>query len=294
MGRTLYDNGLPFPEIYADNLKDQVKRVDGKKASLIIVDGGVGEGKTTFAVEAADYINNLNGMGEVALDLKYHPQLALGGADFLKQIRICYEEKLPCIIYDEAGDFNKRGALSRFNAMLNRTFETFRGFKIIVILVLPCFNVLDGDIFEKKIPRMLLHLKDRGENYGNFYGYSLFRMMYIKEKMKKLVIKPFGYSQVSSNFRGQFLNLTKERDKKLDILSTTGKISVLKKAEIKVEGLISYVDIAKKVSRSVIWVRKAISKLKIRHARIIDRVKYFDERVIDQLSDYLDELGGKK
>ena len=37
---------------------------------------------------------------------------------------------LHVIVYDEAGDFNRRGALTKSNAQLNRAFEACRAFKI--------------------------------------------------------------------------------------------------------------------------------------------------------------------
>jgi len=294
MVRYVYDHGLPFNESLGKNLDNLIDRVAKKKASLIINDGGIGEGKTTIMVEEADYINKSYGLPPINLEVRKHPQLALGGSEFLSKLRACYEKKLPVIIYDEAGDFNRRGALTRFNAMLNRTFETFRGFRIIVILGLPSFRVLDNDLFDKNIPRLLIHLKDRKETYGNFYAYSLYRMLYIKEKMKKLVVKPFAYDQVEPNFRGQFLDLQPERAKQLDKISTKGKLDVLKKAEISVEGLVSYADLAKKVSRSVVWVKMVVNKLKIKHARLINRMKYFDGDVVNRLVDYLDDIDGQR
>ena len=289
----LYKHGLPFSEILAVNIKDLVDRIKFNKASMVIVDGGVGEGKTTLAVEIADYVNSLYNFPDIKLELKDHPQLAQGGADFLKQLRVCYEKKLVVIVYDEAGDFNRRGALTRFNAMLNRTFETFRGFKILVILCLPSFSVLDSDIMNKQIPRLLLHTDNRTMESGNFRGYSLYRMMYIADKMKKLVVKPFAYDLVEPNFYGHFLDLDSKRAKNLDKISTKGKMEVLKKAEVRIEGLMNYSEISKKLGRSVIWARMVVSKLRIKPTRIISRVRYFDEAVVNRLADYLEEGGLK-
>lgn len=289
-----YENGLPFSQKLAENMDDLIARVDGKKAAMLIIDGGVGEGKTTLAVQVADYVNSKHGQPEITLNVKGHPQLGLGGAEFMKQLRICYHAGYVIIIYDEAGDFNRRGALTRFNAMLNRVFETYRGFKIIVILCLPSFHVLDKDLFDKNIPRLLLHLDSRTMKAGNFKGYSLYRMMYIQEKMKKLVVKSFAYDLERSNFRGHFLDLPPERCKKLDKLSTEGKLKTLKDAEIKIEGLLSYSDLAKKLTRSVVWVRMAVGKLKIKQKRTINRLKYFDELALNALAEHLDETGRGK
>ena len=281
----VYAHGLPIDKELASNVIGQVERIESKKASLIICDGGVGEGKTTLAVHIADHITGY----PISLEPKNHPQYAMGGKQFLSQLSECFKKKLPVIIYDEAGDFNRRGALTRFNAMLNRTFETYRAFKIIVILVLPNFGVLDNDIFDKKIPRLLVNCFDRQENYGNYRGYSLYRMLYIKEKMKKLTVKPLAYKFTTPNFHGHFKDLIKERSDQLDNLSTKGKLDELKKAEIKIDGLVSYKDISIKLACSVSKVQVDIREMKVKPLRYVDNRAYFDEGIIDLLADYQDK-----
>ena len=286
-------NDLYFSTKLAENLDSLNDRVIKKKASLLLVDGGVGEGKTTLMVHLADYINSLHGKGPISLESKNHPQLALGGEDFLKKLRTCYEEKLPCIIYDEAGDFNRRGSLTRFNATLNRTFETFRGFRILVILGLPSFNVLDNDLFDKGIPRLLVHAYGRTPRQGHISGFSLYRMLYIKERMKKLVVKPFAYTLVDPNFRGHFRDLNPSRSASLDKISTEGKIVELKKSEIKILGLLGYKELSSKLGRSVVWVRMAVGKLRLKPARVINRARYFNEDQFNTLAEHLDSMDGR-
>jgi hypothetical protein len=277
----VYKNGLPFCNTLRTNLDLQVKRIESRKASLIIVDGGVGEGKTTLAVHIADRINR----GPII----FKEQLAMGGKDFLSKLRICFTKKHPVIIYDEAGDFNRRGALTRFNAMLNRTFETYRAFKIIVILVLPSFGVLDNDIFDKKIPRLLVNCWQRGQTYGNYRGYSLYRMMYLRDKMKKLIVKPLAYTFTNPNFYGQFKDLSADRSKELDKMSTEGKIKELKGAEVKIQGLLSYSDLATKLSCSISKIQKHLKELGIKAHKYIDKKAYYKEEIVDTLADHIDE-----
>lgn len=286
----LYKSGLPFSEILRDNIQHLITRIDKKKAVLIIIDGGVGEGKTTLLIEVLDIINNIRGLPNIELD---GPQLAMGGVEFLKKLRVCYDEKRPCIGYDEAGDFNKRGALSGFNAMLNRTFETFRAFKCIVVLSLPNFAVLDNQLFDNRIPRMLLHLYDRSEKYGNFDAYDLMGMEWLRYHMGKQAIKSYAWGKVYPNFYGHFLDLDPERSKELDRISTKNKIKILRKSEIKIEGLMSYPEVATKLFKSVIWVKKAVANLKLKPARTIDRASYFDMNVVNQLSEHLDMITEK-
>lgn len=289
--RKLYGHGHPFEVLLAKNLEELQDRVNLKKASLIILDGAVGLGKTTLLVECLDHINKVNGHPPIVIEDEkgnVGPQLAMGGVDFLKKLRICFDEQLPCIGYDEAGDFSKRGSLTKFNAMLNRTFETFRAFKCIVILALPNFNVLDNQLFDNQIPRMLVHLTSRTKNYGGFDAYDLASMNWIRHWMKKLPLTSYAWTRVYPNFKGHFLDIEPERSKQLDRVSTKNKLKVLRKSEIKIEGLLSYPELATKLDRSVVWVRTAISNLKIKHKRLLDRAKYFDPDVANILADHLE------
>jgi len=288
----IYENGLPFSKSLIEPLQDLFDRVHKhRKASMLIIDGGVGEGKTTLAVHITDVLNKMG--GQPPLDLDVADQIGMGGVEFAKKLKICYVNKLLVVVYDESGDFNRRGALTRLNAMLNRIFETFRAFKIVVILCLPLFCVLDQDLFDKKIPRLLLNCYDREDSYGNFRAYSLYRMMYLKKKMEKLTIKDYAYTMVEPNFYGHFKDLAPKRSEQLDKLSTKGKIKELDQAGIKFEGLVTYQDIATKLVRSIQWIRDAMKELNIRHKKIINKAKYFDKAVIDLLADYMDDVDNR-
>lgn len=288
----LYSHELPFSQCLAENLKDQDDRVKGKKASLIIIDGGVGEGKTTLIVHCLDYINSLHGQPVIEIELESEEsgyQLAMGGSEFLKKMVLCHEQKLVCIGYDEAGDFSKRGSLTQFNALLNRTFETFRGYKIVVILGLPCFNILDNNLFDNQIPRLLLHCSGRTNQSGNFDAYGLDEMNWIRFWMAKWPKhKPKAYANVTPNFRGHFLDISPKRSQQLDIVSTKNKLAILKKSSVKINGLLSMPEMAQKLGRSVQWVRNGIKNLNIKHKATSDRAKYFEPQTLDQLTELLE------
>lgn len=285
MTRYLYDHGLAFEKELAPNLDDLQKRINKKKASLMIISGGVGEGKTTLAVHVADYINKINGRPPITFD---GPQMAMGGVDFLKKLRVCYDDKLPCIIYDEAGDFSKRSSLTKFNAVINRTFETFRAFKCLVILCLPNFDILDNQLFDNQIPRLLLRCHGRTENYGNFDAYGLNEMMFLKYWFKKSPIKNYAFGRVYPNFYGHFLDLEPDRSKELDEVSMKNKKEILKKSEIKIEGLLSYPELAQKLGITIDYTRLLVSKLKIKPARTISRVKYYTPDHLAQIEEMID------
>lgn len=252
-----------------ERIKDRVRR---GKASLIILDGGVGEGKTTLAVKIADQIEGQ--------PIVLEEQLAMGGQDFMKKLGDCYRKQHKVIIYDEAGDYNKRGSLTKLNAMLNRVFETFRAFKIIVIIVLPNFSVLDNDLFLKNIPRLLIHTSGRTETYGNYTVYSLSRMLVMKEKMTKMYIKNKAYYAVPGNYRGHFKDLDAERSAELDRYSTKGKLFELEKASTKIEGLVSVNDLMLRFGLTKSSVCKLLHRLDIKPVRKANGKNYYPMETI--------------
>ena len=294
MAKYEYDSGLPFDDELRKNLEDQFKqRIDNNFPSLLIIDGGQGEGKTTLMIQIIDYINKLKGFPPCTLSITDHPQVALGGSEFAKFFNVCKIRGLPVIGYDEAGDFSKRASLTRFNAMINRRFETFRSSNIMVILCLPNFNVLDNHLFDLKVPRGLLHLRNREEtiNYGNYFGYSLYAMNWIKYWFNKLptAIRYDCYNKTTFNFRGHFKNLLPEREKKLAELSNYGKDKESIMAEIRMEGYLTVDEIAKKLYRSIIWVRLTMKKLRIKEKRIYKKKKFYNQTDFDRIMDYMEE-----
>jgi hypothetical protein len=212
-------------------------------------------------------------------------QLAMGGKAFAQKLKVCYTKKLITVIYDEAGDFSRRGALTRLNALVNRIFETYRGFKIIVLLGLPSARSLDASLLDKCIIRMSVHCYGRNTQYGSFKVYSLYRLHYIMDKMSKLVIKSKAYNFTYPNFRGHFLDLIPRRSKELDAFSTKGKFAMLEEGEIQFEGLLSYQDMASKLNRSIIWVKKKIKDFNIKEKKIYKKRKYFNGEILDRLAD---------
>jgi len=208
----LYDHGEAFDKVLAENLDEQSKDRVGKDfPSLLLIDGGQGQGKTTLMTHVIDYVNKINGLPPASLKISEHPQVSMGGKEFIKHFNICRKQGLPIIGYDEAGDFSKRGSLTRFNAMLNRRFETIRSSNIIVVFCLPNFNVIDNNLFELQVIRGLLHLHSREitGNYGNYDAYSAYQMGWIRHWFDKLPKprKHTCYDKSYPNFMGHFKNL---------------------------------------------------------------------------------------
>jgi hypothetical protein len=162
--RLVYDHGYPFSEILIKNLVGVYRKVFlENKAGCILIDGPVGSGKTTLGILIADYFEGR--------EIKFEEHLAMGGEDFLKKMKLAQEKAFKCLIYDEAGDFNRRGSLTKFNANLNRVWETYRAFKLVPIIILPLVADLDDGLMKKGILSFLLHCHSRTNRMGNFMGF---------------------------------------------------------------------------------------------------------------------------
>lgn len=216
----LYQNGLKFSQLLKDNLKNYISLVeDQRKGCILLVDGMLGEGKTTLAIEIGDEINKEKGLPPIILEPGKAFQYAMGGEDFKRKFDYCATNGLPCLVYDEAGDFSKRGSLTKFNSQLNRIFETSRSAKVIIIIVLPFFNILDSHLFRIGVVRVLINCynKNQKAGYGDFRGFGLYKINLLKKYIdlaknpsnKKVDIACYRYT--SPNFRGHFLNLDESR-----------------------------------------------------------------------------------
>lgn len=249
-----------------------------KKASLIILDGYQGEGKSTLAVQLAEEYQGF--------DLDFAKQYAVGGDEFKEKFELCITHKLPTIIYDEAGDFDKYSVMSRFNKTMAQFLKTFRVYKILVIVILPFFNDLDPRLFANGIPRLMLHCHGKTETKGFYSAYGLWRMSHIRKYLKNNSNKILDievYKFVRPNFRGEFYDLPEAKRLELDKLSTAGKEDIRTKGRINQEGLKSVRDIAESLGRSIIWVKKELGKAKYKPAMYYKRANYYEAKVIDSL-----------
>jgi len=289
--RLVYDHGLPFRQLLADNMDDLMDRISQKKASLVVIDGGVGEGKTTLGVHLADYVNIKFGRNG-PIDFR-SSQMAMGGKDFGEKLLACHTEKFLVIIYDEAGDMDKKTTLSRFNRNLMRIFEMYRGFRILVILCLPRFYKLENELLDLGIWRMTIHCEDRSLQQGNFRVFDIEQTYYIKHHAVKIVVKPKCYDFGMSNFNGHFLDLPKERSDDLDKVSIAAKRKETKKTVYDVKGRVTVKEIASHFGVSLRWVRLKLRELQDREELdtvLFDRKKWYKKDVLDMI----DELENNK
>lgn len=255
-----YAHGIPFRQLLADNIDDLMSRIADKKASLLVIDGGVGEGKTTLGVHLVDYVNIKYGDG-TPIDFR-GPQMAMGGRDFSEKILVCHDHKLVAILYDEAGDLDKKTTLSRFNRNLMRIFEMYRGFRVLVILCLPRFYKLENELLDLSIWRLTIHCEDRSAKQGNFRVYDIEQTYYIKYHATKIIVKPRCYDFGMSNFQGHFKDLPPDRSRDLDKVSIESKRKETKKTVYDVKGRVTITDMARHFGMSDRWVRARLKEIR--------------------------------
>lgn len=214
-----------FSDSLKDNLDPVIERINKGFSSAIIIEGGLGQGKTTLAVQVVDYVNSKFGQPEMSLDTQ--EQIATGGEEFKVKLVQCYRDGLHGLIYDESGDFSGRRYISAYNRDLYRMFQIYRAFKVLVVIVLPSFTDLDAGLFKLDVVRFGLRLSDRNDWRGVFSGFSLKKMIYARHNIKKgKVVPAFCLRNMSPNFVGIFKNVDPVRSVLLDRLSTDAKIKI--------------------------------------------------------------------
>jgi len=281
----VFGNGLKIDTTLKKNLNGCVLRVDSKKASLIIIDGGVGEGKTTLGTICGMEIAKEKGERFSILE-----QVRQGGADFLKGMDWCVENNRSVIVYDEAGDFNTRASLTAFNKNMNRVFETYRALRIIVILCLPSFADVDSSLMKKKISRMLIHCYSRTKNRGNYKVYSLWRMWYLKKGFKQVTVPDDAFKMTTPNFFGHFKDLDPEDSKILEEHSLQAKRQIITEGSLKDRNMVSLNRIADETGFSGVSILKYIKKFD----PVVEKIgvkKYYHKELIKDIIDHKNNTG---
>jgi len=290
-----YKNGKPWSrDEFTDCLDEEsTKRIDINMASVILIDGGQGQGKTTLAVEVADYFNKQRGLPPMDLTIKGHKQLGLGGVDFISKFNKCKKEGLPVLIYDEAGDYSKASTLSWFNYQLSKLFQKIRSAKIIILMCLPNFNILDNRLFDDEIIRGAIHCHSRNKTvtYGNFDVYDMEGVSWIRHWFTKLPAarRHVCYSMSNPLFQSHFKNLPTERAHQLELLSNYGKEKERIEAEVNMKGMLSIKDLMREVNRSDNWVRTKLIHYKIKPEEKLGTTNYYSKSVLKILEKDLSE-----
>lgn len=294
-----YSTGLYWSKKELTQSIDEIidLRIKMNLPAVLIIDGGQGQGKNTLAVHIMDYINSRYNLPPVQLELKEHIQIALGGEEFISNFSKAIKLGLPCIQYDEAGDYNKGSSLSYFNYQITKIFQKIRSGNMIILMTLPNLNVLDNRLFMDEIIRGSLHLHGRmkTKKWGNIKVYDSQMTDWIRYHFGNLPapLKHLCYNNVVPLFECIFKDLPKDRARKLKLLSDEGKAKERLKSELQLKGLVSVNEISQKVNRSIIWIRQYIYKHKIKSTLTSNRVKYYHKSYIDQINNHIVEKGFK-
>jgi hypothetical protein len=268
----VYDHGLPFSQVLKESLDSCKVRVMQKNLPvIIIIDGGLGEGKTSAAVQICKYYQN---------GVWYPEQVGMGGENFLKVCDWAKDNNVHVAVYDEAGDLSGRGALTRFNRTMNRFFDTYRQYKIIAILCLPVFYNLDHSMFQNKSVQMLINLYGKDVKHGDtnmrVYDRGGVNWLLYRAKIEK-VDKTSIYLRQHPVFRGNILKLPPDDDQKLNAISMKGKSKILKNSVIDLEGLVDVHGMASRLGRSYRNTSALLIKNKIRPSKVIGKKNYYDK-----------------
>jgi len=274
MENLLYKNGYPFSDCLVETINECKKMIANDEACSIILDGKVGLGKSNNGVQILKVYQGS--------PIIYKYQYAIGGKDFLRKIKVCYEKGIKVIIYDEAGDFSSRSALSKPNRDLQRFFDICRALGILMIIILPHFKNLDKILIESAIPQVLVHISGRtGQEYNDFSLYSLDQMYYMKDRIMRRNIQPaMAYSVTSPCARGHCLRLSSKEAKELKDISNKGKLDLLPDSDEIVDDLFDYKGFSKELGKSTTWVRIKIKELGLKPKRIFERRNYYNKEAL--------------
>lgn len=278
MEKTNTGKGLNIQMI--DNILFCKEQTAMNKPAVVIVDGGLGQGKTTLSVQICD---EANGKPQ-----KFETFVGMGGKEFISVYDL-HKQDRQALNYDEAGDYARRGAMTQFNRELGRIFETFRAFKVIIVITLPRFWWLDSKIYELGVVKMIVHCYGRTQTYGRYavwFEDTIDWLISRADKVKKMGLpQKLCYGQVSPNQRGLFYDLDPVRSKELTDFGLRGKSAISQQAILASQNLISIKDIGHKLGRSYQWVQRNMRNKKIPAARIIKNKNYYNKDIINRLLD---------
>lgn len=241
-------------------LRDLAKlrqKVENKFPVLIIIDGMLSSGKTTLAAHVAEIWEGK--------EINFQEQIGHGGEDFLLKYEKAVEKGHKIMIYDEGGDFNRRGAMTSFNRTMQIFFDKFRAFMIPVIITLPLVSKLDKSIFTTGAVSLLLHCKRLSDKKAIYTAYDRDSIQYLLYSMEKdYNYNPFkAYGSNHGVYKGYFYNLETHRAKELDQITTADKKADLKKHNMKSKGFMTPPMLAVKLGISETTVKRYIREIGI-------------------------------
>jgi hypothetical protein len=258
-----YDNGYPYTDplpVWLDTASSLVQ--EQNKACLILVDGELGQGKSTMAAQMLRQIDP----GFVATEESFKLRYQLGGTALLGNVVKAHSKGAKGVIFDEAGiDLSSRSAMSTMNKNLLAFFQIHRALKVVVFLVMPSISIVDRQIFKYGIHRF--HVHTHSMVYGKYTQFRLWdrkATLFLRLKLEERVDPRDAYFAKTgfSNFNGWSKPLPKEYQDMLDKFGLEAK----KERLMGLGGAdgISVYDAATRLRTSVHKIRNILPKHGIR------------------------------
>ena len=279
------ENNTPFntPERIYKFLKGALTNIHDNIPAVITIDGGQGSGKTTLAVELADAINHLTGKPELNLLETENTQYGLGAEQFLKKLPKSSSEGYLVNIYDEGGDYSRKGALSRFNKAMDQAMATVRVYKSIIIIIVHDFAKLPREMYDKQIVTVLIHCKQRtpGSGYSTAEIYDYNNLCYVLDNKKNVKVPEHAYKGANWHFR--FKDLHPQRSQQLAKLCSIKKKELWENTQIKMEGYLTYKELSIKTRKGQSTIKKILTKLGIKPDTKYKKKNYYNPAIIDTI-----------
>lgn len=268
-------------------LDDALKELDGEASlPVIFIDGWQLSGKTTLAVQGIDYVNKKRGKPEMDLTQTDNVQYALGGEDFLRKLPKASAQGYRIVVYDEGGDYSRKGAMTRFNKTMEKAIDVMRVHKCIIIFVCHYFpKQVPSEMMDKGLVSCLLHCVSRKPNqsYTEVKVYERESTAYMVNHWIKFVKVPGHIYRMTPNFKFEFHNLSEERSKLLAMLGKAKKKELWDLTEISLGGLMTQQDLASNLRVSVSWVKKKIKECEEEAEKVYKNKKYYNNKTLEAL-----------
>lgn len=291
MIRTTYENGLPFKSNTHDNpesaffgqerirvfLEEQKQNIIKKKGSVFMIDGSSGSGKTTLAIHFAEYIEGR--------PIVFEEQVANGTEDFQRKFVESYKKGYNVLVYDEAGDADRKQTMSKMNRAISNVFRQMRAFRMIVIVCLPRFYGLESDLLQSGNIRALIHVNRNDMSRARFKMYRMSQFMHIKNWVKKLPNPMDCYKYGHYQGVGEFLDLPPKRSAELENYSIGKKIVSIERTVTKNEGMVSGHEVAEYFGKSHRWVQLKLRDIEQVSTKTVNRIKYYDRSIIKKIEE---------
>lgn len=281
-------------EIVKGNIKDFYQLLDDAlieldgNASLpvIYIDGMQLSGKTTLAVQAIDYVNKRTGKPIMDLTDTDNVQYAMGGDQFLKKLPQASGEGYRIVVYDEAGDYARKGAMTRFNKTMDIAIDKMRAWKCIIIFICHYFpKQVTSEMIDKGLASCLIHCVSRspGQSYTSVKVYDKESISYMVNYWIKFVKVPGHIYRLTPNFTFDFHDLVPERSKQLERLGLKKKKESWDMSEIRLNGLMTQQEMASQLRVSQSWIKQKLKQIDGEAEKTYKNRKFYTQSTLEQL-----------